>query len=111
MLALSIRQPYAEEILLGLKHVEYRTRATSIVGQPFYIYAGFRFPSAADLERYCKRQWVKGQLPAGVIVGRAVISHCTQRRGVWEWHLTDVRRLKRPIKPRKHPQPVWFEPF
>jgi len=39
MLALSIRQPYAEEILRGIKTVEYRGRKTGIVGQRFYIYA------------------------------------------------------------------------
>jgi len=39
MRALFIRQPYAEEILRGLKTVEYRSRRTGIVGQRFYIYA------------------------------------------------------------------------
>ena len=39
MRALSIRQPYAELILRGVKTVEYRTRATRIVGERFYIYA------------------------------------------------------------------------
>lgn len=39
MLALSIRQPFAELILRGVKTVEYRTRPTRIVGERFYIYA------------------------------------------------------------------------
>jgi predicted transcriptional regulator len=39
MLALSIRQPYAELILRGIKTVEYRTRPTRIIGQRFLIYA------------------------------------------------------------------------
>ncbi|CAN5488460.1 hypothetical protein BH09PLA1_BH09PLA1_02240 [soil metagenome] len=39
MRALSIRQPFAELILRGIKTVEYRSRATSIVGERFYIYA------------------------------------------------------------------------
>src|SRR5262249_46912148 len=39
MLALSIRQPYAELILRGIKTVEYRSRSTRIVGERFYIYA------------------------------------------------------------------------
>ena len=46
MLALSIRQPYAELILRGIKTVEYRSRATRIIGERFHIYAskgsGFR---------------------------------------------------------------------
>ncbi len=39
MRALSIRQPYAEEILRGIKKVEYRNRPTRVLGQRFYIYA------------------------------------------------------------------------
>ncbi len=31
MLALSIRQPYAELILRGVKRIEYRSRATRII--------------------------------------------------------------------------------
>jgi len=38
MRALSIRQPYAELILRGIKTIEYRSRATSIVGERFWIY-------------------------------------------------------------------------
>ena len=39
MRALSIRQPYAELILRGIKTVEYRSRPTRIVGERFWIYA------------------------------------------------------------------------
>jgi predicted transcriptional regulator len=39
MLALSIYQPYAELILQGIKTVEYRSRATRIIGEGLYIYA------------------------------------------------------------------------
>ena len=39
MRALSIRQPYAELILRGLKTVEHRSRPTKIIGRRFYIYA------------------------------------------------------------------------
>jgi ASCH domain len=39
MRALSIRQPYAELILRGIKTVEYRTRPTRIIGERFHIYA------------------------------------------------------------------------
>ena len=39
MLALSIRQPYAEFILRGIKTAELRSRGTTIVGESFYIYA------------------------------------------------------------------------
>jgi hypothetical protein len=39
MLALSIRQPFAEMILRGIKTVEYRSRPTRLIGKRFYIYA------------------------------------------------------------------------
>ena len=39
MLALSIRQPYAEQILRGTKRIKYRSRPTRIIGEQFYIYA------------------------------------------------------------------------
>ena len=52
-------------------------------------------------------------LPTGVIVGSAVISHCTPMPGVpaYEWHLADVERIASPRKPERQPQPVWFRPF
>ena len=39
MRALSIRQPYAELILRGIKTAEFRSRPTSIIGEGFLIYA------------------------------------------------------------------------
>ncbi len=55
---------------------------------------------------------VAAELPTGVIVGSAVIENFSQRDdGMWQWHLVDVERAKTFRKPKKHPQPVWFEPF
>jgi predicted transcriptional regulator len=48
MRALSIRQPYAELILRGIKPIEFRSRPTKIIGERFYIYAS--------------RQWASGKL-------------------------------------------------
>jgi ASCH domain len=39
MLALSIRQPFAELILRGIKTVEYRSRPTRVIARRFFIYA------------------------------------------------------------------------
>ncbi len=39
MRALSIRQPYAELILRGIKRIEFRSRPTKIIGERFWIYA------------------------------------------------------------------------
>ena len=51
------------------------------------------------------------QLLTGVIVGSAVVDHCAANNGQYQWHLSDVKRLKRPRKPKRMPQPVWFKPF
>jgi predicted transcriptional regulator len=48
MRALSIRQPYAELIMRGIKRIEFRSRPTSIIGERFYIYAS--------------QQWAVGKL-------------------------------------------------
>ncbi len=102
MRALSIRQPFAELILRGIKTVEYRSRPTSIIGQRFYIYAskgrgmraegGNGYVEAAgggvwsndveaarvpgwmiELARQVKMIEADAVLPVGVIVGSAVI--------------------------------------
>jgi hypothetical protein len=52
--------------------------------------------------------------PTGVIVGTARIEKCereSSRGGHYCWHLSNVKRLKRPRKPKGRPQPVWFRPF
>jgi hypothetical protein len=50
-------------------------------------------------------------LPTGVIVGTAKITECRRENGHYEWHLSDVKRIERPRKPKRMPQPVWFRPF
>ena len=113
MRALSIRQPYAELILRGIKTIEYRTRRTRIIGERFYIYAskGTGQLAIGNGAGSALTQREREQLPTGVIVGSAVIDHCAANNGQYHWHLTDVKRLKRPRKPKRMPQPVWFTPF
>jgi hypothetical protein len=120
MRALSIRQPYAEMILRGIKTVEYRSRPTRLTGQRFYIYAskgkgtkGRRhegIEGCSDVP--CLDASCLDALPRGLIVGTAAISHVSNGQpGIYEWHLTNVKRLARPRKPKRMPQPVWFRPF
>jgi hypothetical protein len=108
MRALSIRQPYAEQILRGEKTIEYRSRPTNIIGERFYIYAS-RQPGPP--EEWAKLDCQPGDLPTCVIVGSAKITHCTKNCDGWEWHLSNVKRFKRPRKVKGQPQPVWFRPF
>jgi hypothetical protein len=105
--ALSIRQPYAEQILRGTKTVEYRGRPTNI-RERVYLYASLTPGDADDWETM---QMQPGDLPVGVLVGTVEISECTGKLGDYRWHLTKPDRLKRKLKPKKHPQPVWFYPF
>lgn len=55
MLALSIRQPYAELVLRGIKTVEYRSRPTKIIGERFYLYAAFRLDAGGIRSGRCLR--------------------------------------------------------
>lgn len=108
MRALSIRQPYAELILLGKKRVEYRSRATTIRGR-FYIYASL---TPGPLKLFKKTGKSPEQLPRGVIVGSVELVDCTHKSlRLYEWHLRKPQRLTRTLRPRSHAQPVWFNPF
>ena len=136
MRALSIRQPWAELILRGVKTIEYRSRPTRIVGERFWIYAS-KTPVDRGSWSDAKPVWSRDLavpdqtlpawmlelaeqvrliepgtlLPTGVIVGSAVIEKVTRGEQFYEWHLTGVERAERPHKPKGHPQPVWFRPF
>ena len=129
MRALSIRQPYAELILRGIKTAELRSRSTTIIGQRFYIYAAkakAKRPIWSEDLRVAVPPpplWMielakqvgmiepDALLPTGVIVGSAVIERVSLLDHIYRWHLTDVERAKKLRKPTKHPQPAWFNPF
>jgi len=129
MLALSIRQPYVELILRGIKTIEYRSRPTRIIGQRFWIYAAGKWPRktgkavwSTDLRAAgatpppWMMEWAQAlifkDLPTGVIVGSAIIEKVTPRDdGMFQWHLAGVERAKKFRKPTGHPQPLWFNPF
>jgi hypothetical protein len=107
MRALSIRQPYAEQILRGTKLFEYRTRPTTI-RERIYIYASRKPGPAKQFERMHSQL---GDLVTGVIVGTVEITDCSGEPGDYKWHLARPQRLKRLVRPTKHPQPAWFNPF
>src|SRR5690242_18926141 len=119
MLALSIRQPFAELILRGVKKAELRSRPTTIIGERFYIYAckakaPFDNVTAIwsrDLRTGIPPAWMielaeqmkmiepevgKLTLPRGVIVGSAVIDRVTRSGDWFQWHLKDVERNQTP---------------
>ncbi len=104
--AISIRQPYAEQILLGRKKIEYRSVLTHIRGRVF-IYAS-RTPA---VDAFQKLKIEPGSLPTGLLVGTVEIIGCQGGDGEFEWQLANPKRLEPPIKPDCHPQPVWFKPY
>jgi hypothetical protein len=73
-----------------------------------YIYASLTPGDADDWEAMHMQP---GDLPVGMLVGTVDISDCTGKPGDYAWHLTKPNRLKRNLKPKKHPQPAWFYPF
>ncbi|MCI0675413.1 MAG: ASCH domain-containing protein [Phycisphaerales bacterium] len=114
---MSIRQPYAELILRGVKTIEYRSRRTRLIGETFYIYASKKRGQVSvangqngDALTLPLSQGER-ELPTGVIVGTAIITKCQRNHAGYEWHLSNVKRLPKPRKPKRMPQPVWFRPF
>lgn len=107
--AISIRQPYAEQILIGLKTREFRSRHTRIQGERVYIYASLR--PVLDRREWSKVGCMPGDLPSGRIVGSVVILGCRKvSAGGYAYLLGDPVRLRRPLLPRNQPQPVFWRP-
>jgi len=106
--AISIRQPFVEQIMRRTKRFEYRSRPTKIHGR-VYIYASLRPRPIVD---WRGTGLDPQDVPLGKIVGTVEIVGCKRLRpGEYAWALQAPKRLKRPIEPVGHPQPVWFYPF
>jgi len=106
--ALSIRQPFAELILRGIKKIEYRSILTH-KRERVYIYAS-KVP-VDDPGSWAKVKLEPGDLPTGVLVGTVEIVGCIGEPGDYQWKLARPERLKTPLKPKRMPQPVFFTPF
>ncbi len=107
MRALSIRQPYAEQIFRGSKKVEYRSRPTN-VRERVHIYASL---TPGDLKSFEEMKLNPAQLSTGLLIGTVEIVNCTGTPGDYEWHLANPKRLRTKLKPKNQPQPAWFYPF
>jgi hypothetical protein len=106
---LSVRQPYAAQIIEGLKKIEYRSQPTTF---PKYVYI-YASKTTTPREKKALNKLGKepGELPTGVLVGTVEIIDCTGGAGDYKWHLANPKKLKKAIKPENHPNPVWFKPF
>jgi hypothetical protein len=107
--AISIRQPYAEQIMRGLKTKEYRTKPTNI-RERVYVYASLRPGDRSDFELLGVEP---EDLRTGVLIGSIEIVGCEwdRRSDQYAYRLANPVRLKRHLRPKKQPQPVWFYPF
>lgn len=97
MSALSIQQPNAEQILRGIKEIEYRSRPTNR-RERVYIYASKTPHSARSWEEIGLNP---GDLPNGVLVGTVEVTDCQYKRGEYQWRLAKPKRLKRLLKPNQ----------
>src|SRR5688500_5167231 len=108
--ALSIRQPHAEAIMRGVKKIEFRSGPTKI-RERVYIYASLGRYSKGDeadmMDAYGLDDVSCDDLPRGVLIGTAELYDCDGG----DWHLKEPERAAKLLKPDKHPQPVWFNPF
>lgn len=108
LIAISIRQPYAELIMRRKKKFEFRSRPTRKTGT-VYVYAGQRPGPDAEWEAL---GLVPTDLPAGKVIGTVEIVGCTRSRGgKYAWELKSPKSLRRPVRPKGKPQPIWFYPF
>ena len=108
--AISIQQPFAEQILRGEKREEYRSRATNI-RERVYVYASL---TPGPSERWKGTTWRPGDLPTGLLVGTVDIVDCKwdERRQSYAYALAHPRRLAKPILPvnRKSAAPAFWRP-
>ena len=94
----------------GAKTIEYRSGPTRIRGR-ILIYASLgRYNLDDEVEMmndYGITHIACDDLPRGVLIGTVELYDCDEG----EWHLRKPVRLQKTVKPQKHPQPVWFNPF
>lgn len=126
MKALSVRQPWAELILLGHKTIEVRSKATHLK-ERVYIYAGQSRIDTEEETRIAAQYGINVDgLPRGVLVGTVEIVGCRHLAksdseaacfgidggsGLYAWALVRPMRSEVLEKPRRQPQPMFFNPF
>lgn len=110
--ALSVRQPWAELIMLGDKEIEYRNYPTDVRGIVYIYASATRYPAEDEQDMQSEYGLDLNSLPRGVIVGTVEVYDCQQGAdGGYEWHLRSPTRLSKPLKPKRKPEPSWFFPF
>lgn len=126
MIALGIRQPWAELILRGIKTIEVRSQDTAQRG-PIYLYASKKFADTPAADQAAESHGLDlDSLPRGVIVGTVELvasrlcrpdddaEACVPRtylRQQFAWELANPTRFAKPLTVRFLPYGVWFYPW
>jgi hypothetical protein len=106
--AISIRQPYVENILRCDKKYECRSKPTKIRGR-VYLYASMK---AGDERAWKRLKMQPGDLPTGLIVGSVEIVDCKCfGEDDYRYELKKPRRYKKYLATKNQPQPLFFFPF
>lgn len=126
LIALGIRQPWAELILRGVKTIEVRSKETAQRGR-ILVYASKKpseLPSSETVAR--DHQIELDALPYGRLVGTVEIvgsAPCSATdadaacvpasllKGQYGWQLRNPERFHEPLPVRFLPYGVWFYPF
>jgi hypothetical protein len=126
LIALGIRQPWAELILRGIKTIEVRSLGTQVRGT-IYLYTGKQFADLPAAETMLRRHAIdREDLTLSRLVGTVEIVGCRPCTAVdaeaacvpaellvgkQAWCLANPVRLEEPLQPRFVPYGVWFYPF
>lgn len=105
--AISIRQPYVELILRGVKKNENRGRPTKL-RERVYIYAALN--PAHNARAWTRARAEPGNLTTGAIVGSVEIVGCHWKGDEYAYRLAKPRRLKRRLYAKNQPLPCFWCP-
>jgi len=104
--ALSIAQPFYEQVFRGEKKIEYRGFKTNVRGL-VYLYA----TKKPRMDCFDGCGFSVNDVSLGKIVGTVELTDCTGSEGNYQWHLEKPKRFKSPIEAARHPQPSFFFAF
>jgi hypothetical protein len=109
MHAISIKQPFVEQILIGKKRREFRSRRTLITGR-IYLYASLKDLTDRSEWTRAKASRDDKRIRRSVIVGTVEIVRCDKHGTGYAYVLRNPTRFKRTLKPTNQPQPCLWTP-
>jgi len=126
IIALGIRQPWAELILQGIKTLEIRSQNTRVRGT-IYVYASKKISDLAAAKDAARTHSLDlEELPRGLLVGSVELygsRHTTSSdvaqacvpasllKGQFAWELRNAYRFPEPARVKYLPFGVWFYPY